>query len=79
MDLAATNVALLERAPDAVYIQVTNPCDVLTVAAQRISGLPTERVLSSGTVLDVALSSAEERQLQASTEALLATRARLGR
>ncbi len=60
LDLAATNVALLEnlmpvlieRAPHAVFVLVTNPCDVLTVAAQRISGLPRERVLSSGTVLD---------------------------
>lgn len=43
---------LLERAPDAVYMLVTNPCDVLTVAAQRISGLPSSRVFSSGTVLD---------------------------
>ena len=60
LDLAATNVALLERllpvllerAPEAVYVLVTNPCDVLTVAAQRISGLASSRVLSSGTVLD---------------------------
>lgn len=60
LDLAATNVRLLEqlmpvlveRAPDAVFVLVTNPCDVLTVAAQRLSGLPARRVLSSGTVLD---------------------------
>ena len=60
LDLAGTNVRileqlmpqLLEQAPDAVYVLVTNPCDVLTVAAQRISGLPTERIFSSGTVLD---------------------------
>jgi len=60
LDLAATNVALLERllpvllerAPNAIYVLVTNPCDVLTVATQHISGLPTSRVLSSGTVLD---------------------------
>jgi len=43
---------LLEHAPDAVYILVTNPCDVLTVVAQRISGLPAGRVFASGTVLD---------------------------
>ncbi|WP_218220703.1 L-lactate dehydrogenase [Nesterenkonia sp. Act20] len=62
LDLAATNVGilrrmlpqLLERAPDAVYVLVTNPCDVLTVAAQQISGLPSSRVFSSGTVLDTA-------------------------
>lgn len=60
LDLAATNVRiletllpqLLEQAPDAIYVLVTNPCDVLTVAAQKISGLPTSRVFSSGTVLD---------------------------
>jgi L-lactate dehydrogenase len=60
LDLAATNVGLLEtlmptllqRAPDAVFVLVTNPCDVLTVAAQAISGLPAGRVLSSGTTLD---------------------------
>lgn len=62
LDLAGTNVAmlrsmlpqLLERAPDAVYLLVTNPCDVLTVAAQQITGLPSSRVFSSGTVLDTA-------------------------
>ena len=60
MELAGTNVGilerllpgLLERAPDAVYVLVTNPVDVLTLAAQRISGLPPERVFGSGTVLD---------------------------
>lgn len=60
LDLAATNVRLLEQlmpvlvelAPEAVFVLVTNPCDVLTVAAQRLSGLPARRVLSSGTVLD---------------------------
>lgn len=60
IDLAGTNVRLLEslmptllqQAPNAVYVLVTNPCDVLTVAAQQISGLPDGRILSSGTVLD---------------------------
>ncbi len=60
IDLAGTNVkilekmlpVLLEQAPNAVYVLVTNPCDVLTVAAQQISGLPDERVMASGTVLD---------------------------
>ena len=60
LDLAATNVDILrtlmprlvERAPDAVYLLVTNPCDVLAVAAQRFSGLDPSRVFSSGTVLD---------------------------
>jgi L-lactate dehydrogenase len=60
LDLAATNVGILkkllpplvERAPDAVFMLVTNPCDVLAVAAQKITGLPAGRVFSSGTVLD---------------------------
>ncbi|WP_353810104.1 L-lactate dehydrogenase [Agromyces sp. SYSU T00194] len=60
LDLAGANIAimkslmpqLLDRAPDAVYMLVTNPCDVLTVAAQKITGLPSSRVFSSGTVLD---------------------------
>jgi len=60
LELAGTNVgilerllpALLDRAPDALYVLVTNPVDVLTVAAQRISGLPANRVFGSGTVLD---------------------------
>ncbi|HEU4668386.1 MAG TPA: L-lactate dehydrogenase, partial [Arthrobacter sp.] len=60
LDLAGTNVRILEdlmprllqRSPNAVYVLVTNPCDVLTVAAQKISGLPTGRIFSSGTVLD---------------------------
>jgi len=60
LDLAATNVGILrdlmpglvERAPNAVFVLVTNPCDVLAVAAQRFSGLPASRVFASGTVLD---------------------------
>jgi L-lactate dehydrogenase len=60
LDLVGTNARILEtlmpqlvqRAPDAVYIIVSNPCDVLAVIAQRISGLPASRVFASGTVLD---------------------------
>jgi len=60
LDLAADNVAilrelmprLLDRAPEAVYMLVSNPCDVLAVAAQRITGLPSSRIFASGTVLD---------------------------
>jgi len=43
---------LVEVAPDAVFIMVTNPVDIVTFAARQVSGLPTERVLGSGTVLD---------------------------
>ncbi|HET7475720.1 MAG TPA: L-lactate dehydrogenase [Dermatophilaceae bacterium] len=60
LELAGTNVAmcqglvprLLEVAPDAVLIMVTNPVDVLTQAALKVSGLPPNRVLGTGTVLD---------------------------
>lgn len=59
-DLAAVNAgiirsmmpALLEAAPNAIYVIVTNPCDVLTVIAQESTGLPPERIFASGTVLD---------------------------
>ncbi|SFR91379.1 L-lactate dehydrogenase [Microbacterium sp. cf046] len=43
---------LLEVAPDAIYVIVTNPCDVLTVLAQDQTNLPPERIFASGTVLD---------------------------
>ena len=58
--LAATNVAmcrelvpsLVALAPDALLLVVTNPVDVVTMAALEFSGLPTHRVFGSGTVLD---------------------------
>ena len=60
LDLAAANVALcrslvprlLEVAPDAILLLVTNPVDVVTFAALKYSGLPPRRVFGSGTVLD---------------------------
>lgn len=60
LDLAATNVAILNKllpdlvrlSPNAIFLLVTNPCDVLAYAAVKISGLPANRVFSSGTVLD---------------------------
>jgi L-lactate dehydrogenase len=60
LDLAETNLRLcrtlvpqlLEVAPDAVLVMVTNPVDVLTYAALKCSGLPPRRVLGTGTVLD---------------------------
>ncbi len=39
-------------APDAIYIIVSNPVDVLTYAVQEITGLPKERVIGTGTLLD---------------------------
>ncbi|HEU4422356.1 MAG TPA: L-lactate dehydrogenase [Pilimelia sp.] len=43
---------LLDVAPDAILLMVTNPVDVLTYAAIKFSGLPAHRVFGSGTVLD---------------------------
>jgi L-lactate dehydrogenase len=71
LELAGTNVEicrqlipqLLAVAPESVLLMVTNPVDVLTMAALRFSGLDKTRVLGSGTVLD----SARLRQLIAGT------------
>lgn len=60
LDLAESTVGLTRKilpgivdvAPDAIYLMVTNPVDVVTYAAQKICGLPRERVFGSGTVLD---------------------------
>jgi len=62
LDLAGVNVAilksllpkLLEHSPNAIFMLVTNPCDVLAVVAQKITGLPANRIFASGTVLDSA-------------------------
>ncbi|MEO0061087.1 MAG: hypothetical protein RL343_705, partial [Actinomycetota bacterium] len=43
---------LLKQSPDAIFVLVTNPCDVLATAAQKLAGLPANRIFSSGTVLD---------------------------
>jgi L-lactate dehydrogenase len=43
---------LLKHSPDAIFVLVTNPCDVLATAAMRLTGLPANRIFSSGTVLD---------------------------
>lgn len=43
---------LIQVAPNAIYIMVTNPVDVVTYAAVKASGLPPSRVFGSGTVLD---------------------------
>jgi L-lactate dehydrogenase len=43
---------LVEVAPSAIFLFVTNPVDVITYAALRISGLPRAQVFGTGTVLD---------------------------
>jgi len=43
---------LIEVAPDAIYLMVTNPVDVVTYAALKFSQLPPNRLFGTGTVLD---------------------------
>jgi len=60
LDLAEANANICRKiipdimrvAPDAILLMVTNPVDVVTYIAQKLSGLPAQRVLGSGTVLD---------------------------
>lgn len=48
-DIASKIVA---AAPNAIYIIVSNPVDVLTYVFHRISGLPERQIIGSGTILD---------------------------
>jgi len=60
LDLAQTNVDVLKQitppivaaAPNAIYIIVSNPVDVLTYVFHKISGLPERQIMGSGTILD---------------------------
>lgn len=62
MDLLKKNVNILKgmieqimaSGFDGIFLVVTNPMDVLTYYTAKFSGLPTERVIGSGTVLDSA-------------------------
>merc|ERR1719187_1746662 len=45
---------LVENSPNAILLIVSNPVDILTYVAWRISGLPKHRVIGSGTNLDSA-------------------------
>jgi L-lactate dehydrogenase len=40
--------------PDGIILIATNPVDVLTYTSLKLSGLPPERVIGSGTILDTA-------------------------
>ena len=42
----------IKVAPNAIYIMVTNPVDIVTYAALKYSGLPSNQLFGSGTVLD---------------------------
>ena len=62
IELTQTNVNIIKEitpeivkaAPDAIYIIVSNPVDVLTYVFTKISGLPENQIIGSGTVLDTA-------------------------
>ena len=45
---------IMDSGFDGIFLIVTNPMDVLTYFALKFSGLPAERVIGSGTVLDSA-------------------------
>jgi len=54
-EVFAEVVAAVRRAaPDAILLIASNPVDVMTQAATRMSGLPAGRVIGSGTILDTA-------------------------
>lgn len=46
--------SVLAAAPDAILLVATNPVDIMTDIATRLSGLPPTRVIGSGTILDTA-------------------------
>jgi L-lactate dehydrogenase len=60
LDEAQPNIALYRklipdlaaRSPNAIFLIVTNPVDVMTYAAVKLSGLPPGRVFGSGTLID---------------------------
>ena len=62
IELTQTNVNIIKEitpeivkaAPDALYIIVSNPVDVLTYVFTKISGLPENQIIGSGTILDTA-------------------------
>ena len=62
LELTQTNVNILKSitpdivkaAPNALYIIVSNPVDIMTYVFTKISGLPENQIIGSGTVLDSA-------------------------
>jgi len=62
LDLAQINIDILNSitpeitkyAPEATYIIVSNPVDILTYVFCKNSGIPEERIIGSGTILDTA-------------------------
>lgn len=62
IELTQTNVNILKSitpeivkaAPNALYIIVSNPVDIMTYVFTKISGLPENQIIGSGTILDTA-------------------------
>lgn len=62
IELTQTNVNILKditpsivkAAPNALYIIVSNPVDIMTYVFTKISGLPERQIIGSGTILDTA-------------------------
>ncbi len=62
IELTKTNVQILKEitpqivkyAPDAKYIIVSNPVDIMTYVFTKISGIPEKQIIGSGTILDTA-------------------------
>ena len=62
LDLAQTNVGILcsiapeitKYAPDAIYLIISNPVDVLTYVFHKITNIPESRIIGSGNSLDTA-------------------------
>ena len=62
LELAQTNVNIIKdiapqivaAAPNAIYVIVSNPVDVLTYVFHKISGVPENHIIGSGTALDTA-------------------------
>ena len=62
IELTQTNVNILKQitpeivkaAPKALYIIVSNPVDIMTYVFTKISGLPENQIIGSGTILDTA-------------------------
>ena len=60
LDLAQVNVNILkdvaasitQYAPDAKYVIVANPVDIMTYVFHKVSGIPESRIIGSGTILD---------------------------
>ena len=62
LELTQTNVNIMKAitpeivkaAPNALYIIVSNPVDIMTYVFTKMSGLPENQIIGSGTILDTA-------------------------